>query len=153
MIRVTRLTDYGIVLLSRFAQEEVGTVHSARELSSDSGIPLPTVSKILKALTRGGILLSQRGTQGGYRLSRPPTEISVATVVEALEGPIALTECSTVDSTDCGIEMSCPVRTNWQQITDAIRKALEDVSLDSMHMEFPLHHEPAQPESPPSPGA
>ena len=153
MIRVTRLTDYGIVLLTRFACEEPANVLSARELSSQSGIPLPTVSKILKALTRGGILESQRGTQGGYRLARPPAEISVAAVVEALEGPIALTECTADDDTECGIETSCPVRTNWQRITDAIRDALQAVSLEEMRMDFPLHHEPALPETKPGSGA
>ncbi len=152
MIRVTRLTDYGIVLLTRFTSEAEGAVLSARELSGASGIPLPTVSKILKALTRGRILTSQRGTQGGYQLARPAADISVAAVVEALEGPIALTECSTEEDADCGIERSCPVRTNWQRITDAIRDALEAVSLEEMRMDFPLHHEPAVPETEPSSG-
>jgi FeS assembly SUF system regulator len=140
MIRITRLTDYGIVLLSRFAGESDGTVLSARELSSESGIPLPTVSKILKTLTREGLLVSHRGTQGGYSLARPPSAVSIADVIGALEGPIALTECAGEEDALCEIAVTCPVRSNWQRITDAIRDALAAIPLEDMTVQFPMHH-------------
>ena len=139
MIRITRLTDYGIVLLSRFAGAEPGTVLSARELSTETGIPLPTASKILKTLTRTGLLLSHRGTQGGYSLSRPPEEVTVSDIIGSLEGPIALTDCSGEADGLCDIELTCPVRTNWQRITDAIRDALSAIPLTEMTVGFPFH--------------
>ena len=139
MIRITRLTDYGIVLLSRFASAEPATVHSARELASETGIPLPTASKILKALTRAGLLTSHRGTQGGYSLSRPAEEVTVSDIIGSLEGPIALTDCAGEADGNCDIELTCPVRTNWQRITDAIRDALEAIPLTEMTVSFPFH--------------
>ena len=143
MIRITRLTDYGIVLLSRFASADPGAVLSARELSSGTGIPLPTASKILKTLTRTGLLTSHRGTQGGYSLSRLPEEVTVADIIGSLEGPIALTDCSGEADGTCDIELTCPVRTNWQRITDAIRDALEDIPLTEMTLAFPFHGDTA----------
>lgn len=140
MIRITRLTDYGIVLLSRFADEEEAAVSSARGLADQTGIPLPTVSKILKTLTREGLLTSHRGTQGGYSLSRSPDEISVADIIAALEGPIALTECAGDAGGLCEIELTCPVRSNWQRITGAIREALASIPLREMTLAHPLHH-------------
>lgn len=139
MIRITRLTDYGIVLLSRFARAEPGTVLSARELSSETGIPLPTASKILKTLTRAKLLTSHRGTQGGYSLDRAPEEVSVSAIIGALEGPIALTDCAGEADSGCDIELTCPVRTNWQRITDAIRDALDAIPLTEMTLSFPYH--------------
>jgi len=153
MIRITRLTDYGIVLLSRFAGAEQGTVFSARELATETGIPLPTASKILKTLTRAGLLVSHRGTQGGYSLSRPPEEVTVSDIIGSLEGPIALTDCSGEADGNCDIELTCPVRTNWQRITDAIRDALDAIPLTEMTLTFPFHGEAvgdAAPASPPS---
>jgi len=139
MIRINRLTDYGIVLLARFAHAPEGAVLSARELALETGIPLPTASKILKALTRADLLLSHRGTQGGYSLSRPALDVSVADVIACLEGPIALTDCAGEADGTCEIEVTCPVRTNWQRITDAIRLALEEIPLTEMTLGFPLH--------------
>ena len=139
MIRITRLTDYGIVLLSRFACAEPGTVLSARELSSETGIPLPTASKILKTLTRAGLLSSHRGTQGGYSLARAPEEVTVSDIIGSLEGPIALTDCAGEADSGCDIELTCPVRTNWQRITDAIRGALDAIPLTEMTVSFPYH--------------
>ncbi len=138
MIRITRLTDYGIVLLSRFVGEADDAVLSARELAAQSGIPLPTVSKILKTLTREGLLVSQRGTQGGYRLAKEPVDITVADIIAALEGPIALTECADAGGGLCEIELTCPMRSNWQRITDAIRSALEAIPLQDMTFRFPI---------------
>ena len=95
MIRVSKLTDYGIVLLSYFAHNAEKQPFSAKPLSEASQIPLPTVSKLLKMLTNTGLLVSERGRNGGYSLAKKPHEISVAQVISLLEGPLALTECST----------------------------------------------------------
>jgi Rrf2 family protein len=90
MIRIGKMTDYGIVLLSYFVHDEK-KAHNARDLSLESSLPLPTVSKILKGLSRAELLVSQRGVKGGYRLAFKPESISVATIIQALEGPIAMT--------------------------------------------------------------
>ena len=105
-------------------------MHSASELSELSSVPRPTTSKILKVLGRSGILDSQRGVHGGYQLARPPGEISMAEIIEALEGPIAFTQCTDV----CGCEMEehCPVQANWQVINRAIRGALDGISLEEL---------------------
>lgn len=135
MLRMSRITDYGIVLLTHLATSEaaadpVEPVHNARELAARAGLPLPVVSKILKALTREGFLLSQRGAKGGYALARRPEEISVASVIDALEGPIALTECGTDGA--CERESRCAVRQPWQHINGVVRTALERVRLSDL---------------------
>lgn len=148
MLRMSRITDYGIVLLTHLAADaaEAGgappalrgdpapaeTVHNARELAARAGLPLPVVSKILKALTREGFLLSHRGAKGGYALARRPEAISVAEVIDALEGPIALTECGTEVHGACERESRCSVRQPWQQINREVRKALEKVRLSDL---------------------
>jgi len=133
MLRMSRITDYGIVLLTHLAAADAaGTgVHNARELAERAGLPLPVVSKILKALTREGFLLSHRGARGGYALARPAESISVAAVIDALEGPIALTECGTQPGA-CDRESSCAVREPWQQINRAVRDTLEQVRLSEL---------------------
>ena len=97
MIRLTRLTDYGIVLLTRMAREDAVPVHAARDLAGGAGLPLPMVNKILKTLTRKGLLESHRGVKGGYSLTRSPGDISVLDVIDATEGPLAITQCSAVE--------------------------------------------------------
>lgn len=131
MLRITRQTDYGIVLLTRFAALPAGGVRNARDLAAEQRLPAPMVSKILKLLARGGLLASQRGATGGYRLARPAHEIVISEVIEALEGPIAMTECLGSGPT-CAIEPSCPSRPNWQRINVAIHRALADVRLSDM---------------------
>jgi FeS assembly SUF system regulator len=128
---MSRITDYGIVLLTHLASTPGDAVHNARELSALSGLPLPVVSKILKALTREGFLHSQRGAKGGYALARPADEISVAAVIDALEGPIALTDCGTHPGA-CEREARCNVRAPWQQINRAVRRTLEQVRLSEL---------------------
>jgi FeS assembly SUF system regulator len=132
VLRITRQTDYGIVLLSRFAALPPRAVRNARDLAQDEGLPLPMVSKILKLLGRAGLLISHRGASGGYHLARPPEEISVATIITALEGPIAMTECLTAGSPVCTLSSSCPSRPNWARINHAIGQALEQVTLAEM---------------------
>jgi FeS assembly SUF system regulator len=130
MIRITKQTDYGIVLLTHLATNP-DHQYAAPELATETRMPLPMVSKILKLLARDGILASHRGVKGGYSLARPAEEVSVAEVVAALEGPIALTECVSVES-GCSHEALCPVSANWRRINEAVRVALEGISLAEM---------------------
>ena len=129
MLRISKLTDYGIVCLAHFAREPSGTVLSAREVAVGTGIPAPTVSKLFRCLTRGGLLVSQRGVAGGYSLSRPPALNDVSAIVTVLEGPVSVTECSDPVAQACDNELTCPLRDHWPQINIAIRAALSSVSL------------------------
>ena len=129
MLRMSRLTDYGLVLLTHLASEDPQRLHNARELALAAHLPLPVVSKILKALAREGFLVSHRGIKGGYTLARPAADVSVVAVIDALEGPIALTECG-VGS--CDREARCAVRAPWQRINRLVRKSLEDVRLSDL---------------------
>jgi FeS assembly SUF system regulator len=131
MLRVTKLADYGIVMLTHIATHS-GVTHNARDISKEVRLPLPVASKVLKMLVREGVLVSQRGTKGGYGLARPPREITVAQIIRALEGPIAVTECTDTVNGDCGLETGCPVRTNWHRINRAIHEALEKITLAEM---------------------
>lgn len=126
-MRISRLTDYGTVVLSHLARSEAALV-SASEVAAATGIGLPTVSKLLKALNRAGLVVSTRGAQGGYRLARAANRISAAEVIDALEGPVSITECSATDS-HCDLESVCNVGGAWQRINVAIRRALDDISL------------------------
>lgn len=129
MIRLSKLTDYGFVVLNRFAGDGEDVVRNAPELAEETCLPLPTVSKLLKALARGGLLTARRGAKGGYSLARPAEAIRASDVIEALEGPVALTDCSGKGSEDCSIEANCPVRTHWALITTAVRQALDKITL------------------------
>jgi FeS assembly SUF system regulator len=127
MLKMSRLTDYGTGVLAYLAGAGARP-HSASEVAEQTGLPTATVSKILKLLTRAGLVTSHRGAQGGYALSRPATEITAADVIDALEGPLALTECATEDGS-CELESLCLVGTAWQRINVAIRRALDEISL------------------------
>jgi len=134
MIRLGKLTDYALVLMSCIAKGPAGVVHTARDLALESGLPQPTVSKLLKVLLQGGFLISQRGIKGGYSLAREAHDISVAEIVSALEGPIALTECSTEITGLCDFERGCPIKSNQRIINQVVRGALEKLTLaDLMH--------------------
>src|SRR5215471_17409204 len=104
MIRLAKLTDYGLVLMTIMARQSLAANHTARDLAASSRLPLPTVSKVLKQLLQSGLLISHRGTKGGYGLAKSPADISVAEIVTAMEGPIALTECSTDTTGLCDLE-------------------------------------------------
>jgi FeS assembly SUF system regulator len=136
VIRLSRLADYGIVMMTHMARHP-DRQHTASEIAAESHLPLPTASKILKTLVRAGLLVSHRGVKGGYGLARPATALSVADVIVALEGPIALTACIENGPGECEIEALCPARANWQRINDAIRHALEDVSVEEMALAVP----------------
>jgi FeS assembly SUF system regulator len=137
MIRLGKLTDYGLVLMTHIAQNHDRLLHTARDLVLESRLPLPTVSKLLKELLQGGLLVSQRGIKGGYSLARSPREISVAEIIAVLEGPIALTECSTDISGLCDLEPCCPIKNNQRVISQAVRGALDNLMLSDLIQ--PLH--------------
>ncbi len=127
MLRMSRLTDYGTVVLAHLASNGSSCV-SAAEVAEVSGIALPTVSKLLKSLAKAELVTSTRGAHGGYCLARQPQQISAAEVIDALEGPVSITECSASDS-HCDYERNCNVGSAWQRINVAIRRALDDISL------------------------
>ncbi len=128
MIRLSRLADYGVVLMTRMASRPEG-IHNRVDLSLLTGLPTPTVSKVLAKLGRHGLLRSVRGAKGGYRLVQSPRNISVAEIISAIEGPIALTQCMEHTLGCCDIEPLCPSRYGWQVINDTVRRSLEGVSL------------------------
>jgi FeS assembly SUF system regulator len=132
MIRMNKLTDYGIVLLTHLARERAGPIHSARDLAESSHLPAPTVNKLLKKLSQARLLTSQRGVNGGYTLAKDPAQISVAEVISALEGPVAITECSSSVSGLCSLEPICPSRSGWRNISQAIRDTLQKLSLQDI---------------------
>ena len=132
MIRLSKLTDYGLVLMTYMANNQDRSVCTARDLAVESRLPLPTVSKLLKELLQGGLLVSQLGIKGGYSLARTPREISVAEIIAVLEGPIALTECSTDVSGLCDLEPCCPIKNNQRIISQAVRGALGNVMLSDL---------------------
>jgi len=137
VLRISKLTDYGTVLLAHLASNQA-TVCSAADVAAATGIALPTVSKLLKLLARASLVVSTRGANGGYRLSRAPHEISAADVIDALEGPVSITECSASDG-DCEHEGVCSVGHAWQRINVAIHRALQDVTLnDLIHSNSPV---------------
>ena len=132
MIKLSRLTDYSIVLLAQMALGGKG-IYAASALADKTFLPLPTVSKILKQLTKAGILSAQRGAAGGYLLAQEPAQISIATLIEAMDGPIAITECTSHDDMDsCKVQSGCPVHGHWDKVNNAIRAALQAVTLADM---------------------
>ncbi len=130
MLRLSRLTDYATVILSFMAENSAKTL-TAQEISEVTGVALPTVSKILKRLVKAKVLSSLRGAKGGYRLARAPEKITVAAIIDALEGPIALTECSS-SKTSCEQAKGCHIQGRWNLINQRIFNALESVTLADM---------------------
>jgi FeS assembly SUF system regulator len=130
MIRMSKLTDYAIVILAHLARNS-GTL-TAQDLSSRSRVPLPTVSKLCKELSKAGLVVSHRGRRGGYGLARPAERISVAEIVEALEGPIALTECAQPGPNTCELDATCPAKASWDPVSRAIHDALKELPLSAI---------------------
>ncbi len=130
MLRLSKLTDYGTVIMT-FMARSPERVYTAREITDQVHVALPTASKVLKLLAQEDLLVSYRGASGGYRLARAPREISVARIISALEGPIGLTECSFSPGL-CNYEPSCAIRPNWQWINSAILATLERITLVEM---------------------
>jgi FeS assembly SUF system regulator len=127
MLRIGKLTDYATVIQATLAADR-SRQFTAGALSERTHIAPPTVAKLLKQMHRAGLVNSTRGTHGGYTLARDPENISAASILDALEGPFALTECS-AGSGHCGIEHSCSVGRTWQRLSHAIRRSLDEISL------------------------
>ena len=128
MLRISRLTDYATVILASLGD---GGLASAADIAERTHIGLPTVSKLLKELQHAGLLRSVRGAHGGYQLARPAALINAADIIDAVEGPVALTECAG-GAGNCEIETTCLVGNGWQRINRAIRRALHEVSLEEL---------------------
>ncbi|HLW86324.1 MAG TPA: SUF system Fe-S cluster assembly regulator [Candidatus Sulfotelmatobacter sp.] len=132
MIRLSKLTDYGLVLISQIARGPQTELHTARDLATQCRLPMPTVSKLLKTLLQNGLLESHRGIKGGYTLAREPHLISLAEIISAFEGRLALTECSSDISGLCDLESSCRIKNNQRVINQVVRGALENVALSDL---------------------
>lgn len=130
MLRLTKLTDYGILLLTQMATDEE-RLFASGELASATRIPSPTVSKVLQTLLSAGLLESIRGARGGYRLARPADSISVREIINCFEGRIALTECNLAES-ECEQLPFCATQNNWKKINGAVKDALQNITLKDM---------------------
>ena len=130
-MRLSHLADYAVVLMTAAARREPGERLSATALAEETGVPLPTTQKLMGQLAGAGLLTSARGASGGFALARPPSEISLADVVEAVEGPIAMTVCSE-GRTDCALDAHCRVKPHMGVVGSAVRGALGAVSLTSL---------------------
>lgn len=132
MLRLSKLTDYAVVVLIRLSEHRAEPVQTTPGIAHATGVPEPTVAKVLKALTAAGLVASQRGARGGYRLSQPLTEVTVADVIAAIDGPIALTACVDGAGGCCEVERVCAVKGRWDLVNDAIRDALTAITLADM---------------------
>ena len=131
MIKMSKETDYGVILLAHFASGDRPLRRSARQVASETQLSLPMVSKVLKILARQGLLISRRGVKGGYSLARPADRISVVEIIHAVEGPIAMTEC--IESPgECCHEPLCQLQSNWRRINEAVTRALSGIMLSDM---------------------
>lgn len=132
MVKLGKLTDYGLVLMTCIARRESSPQRTARDLALESKLPLSTVSKLLKELLQSGLLVSHRGTKGGYMLAKEPHQISLVEIIAAIEGPMALTECSADVSGLCNLELSCPIKSNQRIINQAVLGVLEKITLSDL---------------------
>ena len=128
-MRLSNLADYAVVTMTAAARHPDSARFSAGKLAADTGLPLPTVQKLAGKLVTAGLLRSVRGARGGLQLARPAGSITLAEIVEAVEGPIALTSCVDKGRHDCALEGSCAVRPHWGVVNDALRGALAEVPL------------------------
>ena len=150
MLRLSKLTDYAVVVLVRLGRDQAaGLVQTSPGIAQATGVPEPTVAKVLKAMAAAGLVLSQRGAHGGYRLARPLAAIPVSDVIEAVDGRIALTACVEGGEGRCEAEALCPVRGRWDPVNDAIRDALASISVEAMRPRLP---QGGPPQGGPSPG-
>ena len=140
MLKLSKLTDYGIVLLAQMAKQPRSTLFSARALSESTGVPFPTVEKLMKQMLRADLLRSKRGARGGYMLARSPESVSLAHIIDTMQGSIALTECTDSTNSICDVVECCGIRDHWPIINGAVRAALSAVSLRDLaaNVEAPL---------------
>lgn len=130
MLRMSKMADYGTLILTTMVQEPE-RIQSATGIAATIRVPAPTVSKILKILAREGLVTSLRGAKGGYLLSRPPNQITISHIINAMDGPIGMTECSITPGL-CAQESNCRVRANWQKVNRIVLDALDQITLDQM---------------------
>lgn len=130
MLRLSKMADYGIVVMTAMIADPERS-RSAAEVAATIHVPVPTVSKLLKILARGGLVVSLRGAKGGYLLARPANQISLADIIHATDGPIGMTECSVTPGL-CTQEATCAVRANWQRINHAVFGLLNEIALNQM---------------------
>ena len=128
-MRLTHLADYAVVMMTAAARREPSARLSATELADETGVPLPTAQKLMQKLAAHGLLVGQRGAGGGYALARPIAEISLADIVEAVEGPIVLTMCADGVNHECALDSHCKVKPHMSIVGDAVRTSLKAVSL------------------------
>ncbi|MCS2609888.1 SUF system Fe-S cluster assembly regulator [Halomonas dongshanensis] len=136
MLKLSRMTDYAAVVMAHIARFP-HMPHAATDIADAVQLPHPTVSKTLKSLVRAGLLTSQRGAHGGYRLARPASRITAADIIAAIEGPVAMTECSQ-EQGDCELAATCGLADNWQRVSLAMRTLLESVTLAHLADSTPL---------------
>ncbi len=132
IMRLSNMADYAIVMMSAAARHCGGARVSATQLAQETGIALPTVQKLVTLLSKAGLLLSVRGAGGGISLSRPAAAVNLADIVEAVEGPIAMTICVSENMGDCAIEQNCHMKPHWSIVNASIRRALADISLATL---------------------
>ncbi len=126
-MRLSSMADYAVVTMSAAARHCGGARVSAAQLASETGLPAPTVQKLVSKLSAAGLIKSVRGAGGGFKLARPAAAITLADIVEAVEGPIALTSC--IEGADCSLDACCSVRPHWPIVNEALRGALAGVPL------------------------
>ena len=131
MLKLNRMTDYAVVALSAMAMAPERVFPTA-QLAQHCGLQAPSIAKLMKQLAHAGIVESHRGAHGGYTLARKAEDITVTSIITALEGPIALTACVTGAEETCCVEQTCPMRGNWNQVNMAIQTALDSISLVDM---------------------
>ena len=132
MFQMSRLADYGMVILIHAARGKHDGIHTARNVAEDTGLPFPTVTKLLKMLERGGVLCSHRGPQGGYRLARPSEEISVVDIIKAVDGTPGLTQCNLHPVATCEREATCSAKDSWRLVSQTMTRALTGLTLADM---------------------
>jgi FeS assembly SUF system regulator len=131
MIRMSKLADYSFIILIHMGNRDQAT-WAASDLSTETTLPLPTVAKLMKVLAKAGIVIAQRGAAGGYRMAASACEITIARIIEAVDGPIALTDCVDDGEHDCAVQSLCPMHGGWNKINKAMKQALEGVYLSDL---------------------
>ncbi|GGN40960.1 SUF system Fe-S cluster assembly regulator [Novosphingobium indicum] len=131
-MRLSSMADYAVVIMSAASRHCGGARVSAGQLADETGLPVPTVQKLVSKLSAAGLMRSSRGVGGGLKLARPPATITLADIVEAVEGPIALTACLDAQKNDCTLESACNVRSHWPAVNAALRSALANVPLTQL---------------------
>jgi len=142
MLKVSKLADYGIGLMTCLARDHAGKTVTARGMSVSMSLPLPTVSKVLKQLAGAGLLVSTRGASGGYALARIPDQISLVQMLEVFEGPMSVTECSSDHGCACELEVTCGLKANWSWINRQLLNTLAGITLQHMAGSVPAGLQP-----------